>query len=367
MHGSQQEKEVYKGMDLDTFLRRLVSKRPLVFMNAQDLFVLRDGSKGSYGANLFDAIGTDHEDPQIRLRDYISYDEMALSALLAISSPTTFINNGSRDNCGIPSNAGSFQRRGVYLAQTGARFERPGRMEAKHMLLRKSDTTTTNGYGADDADFSPFARWAKLYGMPHLPTFEEAAAVIAAAATRTSAGAGDTRDFVQLGDSAILDCRAYIARMEIVAETFLLEANDRAANEGKRASCFVVGLGLGVWSVHSCQQTLVIKAYARVLQRMPLPNIAELRFSYFRTSEWPLQEHEAHAESRHIAVRFVRGNPADRLEDPSLLLVAQYAADSNSFAGNEYWLGGAHLSGSGDPAAAACSTIAEIANPELHV
>eukprot|EP00607_Mallomonas_marina_P000583 CAMPEP_0182426294 /NCGR_PEP_ID=MMETSP1167-20130531/12781_1 /TAXON_ID=2988 /ORGANISM="Mallomonas Sp, Strain CCMP3275" /LENGTH=104 /DNA_ID=CAMNT_0024607623 /DNA_START=683 /DNA_END=997 /DNA_ORIENTATION=+ len=47
-----------------------------------------------------------------------------------------------------------------------------------------------------------------------------------------------------------------------------------------------------------------------------------------------------------------------------LLLVAQYAWDSNAYPGNEYWLGS--LSGSGDPAAVCCSTVGEIQNPAIH-
>mmetsp|Transcript_47821 Transcript_47821/g.132883 ORF Transcript_47821/g.132883 Transcript_47821/m.132883 type:complete len:150 (-) Transcript_47821:500-949(-) len=43
-------------------------------------------------------------------------------------------------------------RRGVYVGLVGARFERRGRMEWRHMILTPEQNTSDNGYGAGSSD-----------------------------------------------------------------------------------------------------------------------------------------------------------------------------------------------------------------------
>ena len=65
----------------------------------------------------------------------MSYDEMQISALIGLSGPTFFINNGSRgsawracrlwliecSDCGRAAEPGSFEPEGIYTALVGAR------------------------------------------------------------------------------------------------------------------------------------------------------------------------------------------------------------------------------------------------------
>ena len=62
-----------------------------------------DGRTGSGG---WDAIGT-AEEGSLRLSELMSYDEIALAALVGVSVPTHFINKGGRFNLGEPDRPGT--------------------------------------------------------------------------------------------------------------------------------------------------------------------------------------------------------------------------------------------------------------------
>ena len=67
------------------------------------------------------------------------------------------------------------------------------------------------------------------------------------------------------------------------------------------------------------------------------------------------------ANCADINISTGKREPAEFLNDPDKLLVANWAWDANSFVGNEYWDG--MLATSGDPAAASCSFVAYLGNP----
>ena len=349
--GSVIERALYHDLDEVGFVSRLLVRRPLAFLTPSDSFLLRDGTRGHGG---FETIGTSDEYGQLKLEHLLSYDEMAVSALIGVSVPTQFINSGARNNRGIPGEAGSFESRGVYIGLVGTRFERPGHMEWRHMLVTPDQNVVENGYGADSDPL--LSAWARFYSLEQFPTFDEAR--------------GDTSGrYLHLKGGSLLDTNAYKQRLRVNVEAFLVEADERAREAGCLAYLHVVGLGLGVWGIDHRQTLLMLDVYADVLSLARFPNIADLDFSWFGEADTcgGVKDGDIlRIAGNSVRVHFSRRDPAAPLggDDKGKLLVAMYAWDSNSFPGNEYWHGS--LSASGDPAAACCSNIPELQNPEVN-
>lgn len=359
-HGSEKEKALYRDMTPTEWVNRWIKKRPLMFMTKVDQYILRDGTDGSGG---FDRIGTDTENPNLNIQEYQSYFEMSLSAFLMMFVPTHFINDGSRNNRGTPMSEGSFEEKGIYVGAAGARFERPGLMECASMMVTPTQNTAANGYGlqADPANPKTIEKrlWAELYESKNgetyaLPSFKEAEA-------------DTTGRFLPI-NGGYFDIYVYKKRMELTVEAFLKEADARAKVAGKPAYLHIVGLGLGVWQIHQNQKNLMLDVYAEVMRKHRFKHISDINFSWFNaTSCGGVKNQETIDSQEHsIKVHFSQRNPTEKLtgEDAEKLLFAQYAWDSNSYPGNEYWA--KMLAASGDPAAACCSFIPELQNPEIN-
>ncbi len=329
-HGSSVERDLYRAIPtVEAFFDRLLRCRPLAFLTASDSYLLKSGEAGAGG---FEAIGTERERAPLRLARLLSYDEMQLSALLGVSTPTRFINRGDRANRGRRGRPGSFVERGVYVGQVGARFERPGRMDWVHMIREEG----TEG-GSDPLR----ALWQEFYGV-----------------------GGDDELLALPTRGRFFDTHVYRQRMRLVAEPYLREAAERAREDGRKAYVHVVGLGLGVWAlpaVKAAMTQLQLAAYVDVLEQSPelWDHLHTVDFSWFsdapRPPEWRVGP---------VRCRLSRRSPADPLDAPDLLLVAQYAWDGNSYPGNEFWQGS--LAASGDPAAMCCSLLAELQNPDVN-
>lgn len=343
--GSSIEKNVYQSMSRESFIERLMSKRPLMFMTASDAYLLKDGTKGHGG---FESIGTEQEQSPLTLQHYLSYDEMQIAALLDVSVSTYFINNGNRNNAGVKSISDDYEHEGVYVGLVGARFEKPERMEWQHIVV-------TPQRNADLANKQALlSLWEKFY-QQSFDTYEQAA-------HDTS---GKYIPMKYAGHMCYFDTIMYKKRMSMVIEPFLKDAQKRGIQANKKVYVHAVGLGLGVWQILPQQAQLLIDVYVELINKLgssALSQIADIDFSWF-----PARLIVKGLKNNVIKIHFSKRNPADKLEheNSGKLLVAQYAWDGNAYPGNEYWAG--MLSASGDPAAACCSTIAELQNPEINV
>lgn len=353
-HGTEVEKKLYSSMTLEQFIMRLLEKRPLMFMAPVDKYLLQNGVSGHGG---FEKIGTKEEQKPLTLEDYLSYDEMSLAALIGMSVPTYFINNGTRNNQGTKMAAGSFEEEGVYVGLVGARFEKPDYMEWQHMIITPQQNIAENGYGFDACDKGLLAIWSNLYGFK-FPTFAQAQQ-------------DTTGRFILLKNGFYFDTVVYKKRIRLVVEPFLKDANTRAQKLNKKAYVHVVGLGLGVWQIDKKQEELMLEVYDRLMCKTHFSYISDIDFSWFSLNSDEFQKIRNRLlcksnNNGHINIHFSKRNPADKLtgDNTGKLLVAMYAWDGNAYPGNEYWFG--MLAASGDPAAACCSTIAELQNSKIN-
>ncbi|KAL4713713.1 hypothetical protein ACJJTC_004244 [Scirpophaga incertulas] len=99
-YGTSIEKAFYKDMTVPDLIDRLLRKRAVTFMGAQDTYKLITGEEDEDG---WESVGTLHQKPPLFLENCLSYDEMKLSAMVYVSGPTECINDGARSNSGVVS------------------------------------------------------------------------------------------------------------------------------------------------------------------------------------------------------------------------------------------------------------------------
>jgi len=378
-YGTEIEQQIMNdAYDVFGLLHRLLRLRPLVFNLAGDKYYLPDGKTRGYGAGGpgFDSIGTEDEVAPLVMESLISYDEMELSALLGMSGPTHFIHSGATSKTGVGERdeggqKDPYERQGFCVGLVPPRFEKPSKMEFKHMLVMPDQNIPTNGYGKDSRKNrlvpNPLLQlWAKFYGVDHFPNMAEVLKDMKAGGTRYMKFPEGKLD------GGYFDTLVYAKRFEMIAEMFLGEADTRAKSVDAQAVCHIVPLQLGAWIWEEIETQIQVDAYSIVLRRMKFANIGEMHFSGFKvkqTQGGPSVSELADDGGRCVQLFFAERNPADKLEDPKArederwLLVCMYGWNSNSYPGNEYWENEFESSGA---ATACCSFLPELQNPDVN-
>jgi len=362
--------EVYQYMNTHYFVDRCLKKRPLVFVGGKDYAVLKNKQNFLGG---FETIGTNIERDPLLLKNLMSYDEMLFSALVMVSSPTLFFNNGNRNNRGKMSESNDFEREGVYIGCVGPRLEKPGYMEWKHMVITEEQNTSENGYGEhadqDKLQTKILNLWAEFYDLPNKSFFSWDEA-------KDNFNPKQDRFFAfnyEPQKLAYFDKVVYKKRMQMILEPFIIDADFRGEEKNKDVFCHFVGLGMGVWTPNGLpkhvQQDVFVDLVIELIKKHNLTRVVNVDFSWFSNYTGGVRNEDVVLSKNNTKckVTFSRRNPADKLtgENAGKLVVAMYAWDGNAYPGNEYWNGS--LDASGDPAAACCSTISELQNPDINL
>jgi hypothetical protein len=345
-------RDFYKNMSLVDFIDRLLSKRAVMFMGSVDHYLLLNGKSGSGN---WENVGTPNETLPLVLDNCLSYDEIKLSALLSVSSHTYFINDGDRNNCGtFEENRGKVEENGVIVGLIGPRLEKPRVMEYREIIKTKGQNTSLYGYGSCEVP-SVQSEFLKFYDDVNA-TYDQLLDQMKSNNDR----------YLNLGRDRFFDKLMYQKRIALSIDTLLLEANERAKNENTKAYVHVVGLGLGVWKISLEQDKFFMDTFAERLEYLSgvLTHISDIRFAYIRHKMAGRYENGDRVQG--ITLHMENKNPQDKLtgENEGKLLVVSYPWDGNALPGNEFW--GGSLNGSGDPAAAASSQVAELHNWHIN-
>lgn len=396
--GTSEQRKIYHDMTVDDLAKRMIFKRPISFSGSVDKTLLRDRSMHQVFVNEWRTFSNKarqgssnllRDNSRLTLAEYISYDEMTLSALLGVSSPVFFINSGSRDNMGIYDFSHSFEPSGVYVGLVGPRFENHSEMEARYLVINTPDEEQHyykhHHHDYINNHFNTFPRrkiidqiWETFYYPSGFPNYSDLADKLGSAG-----GNFEGNYFIHLPSNhqyfpnAYVNVSGYKLRLSLVLAPFLSDANHRGHVSMQKVVVHLTGIGLGVWAQvdQILQARWTLEAFAGLVHANAYGSIAKILISWYPpNSHSALQTDDMHSIEQilvdingwPIKFAFTDAAVAAKLvgEDKGRLVVGCYPWDSNALPGNEYFIGG--LKASGDPAAACCSTISQVQNPYIN-
>lgn len=370
-------KAVYEGMTPADLIKRLLTKRPIVFYKAHDDHMLRcDPLKMQSGRGKWDVAKTlekaRNDFPY--LREYISYDEMLLSALVNMSTPTFFISDGSlKSPTAKPTKP--FERSGVLCGIVGARLKKKGFMEHRFVFPRD----------AKNASFALVHRadlfWIKnvfpeAFPEDKIPTIDDI-----------------TRD-PQLYSGIYVDGINVVylkKRLTFSTIPFIKEAIQRGKEKQRAVVASIPAIGGGVWRGTVPSKTIVQLLIIGILEyfdeRFDIKGLEHLRALYLPVADLQIYSSfiarknisliKVIASAKTIEIKFKGSDKILTIFNQpryvaqllpqmfkTCLVVAGYAWDGNSYPGNNYWI---DSFSSFDPQAILCSLLGQFQNPEVNV
>lgn len=224
----QKYQSIYDSMTPEMFIKRLLVKRPIVFLTSDDIYVLRDDmniSSGRHDYKWKSLTVTADPDPRFNLKEYISYDEMLVSALINVSTPTLFLNGIEKK---ISPNAqlfGNHEPFGIFCGLVGARLEKGGYME--HRLLYPKDRFEHHCHKSDE--FWIKSIYSDAFPEGKIPTSDE---------IKNNSIYGT----IYCDNINVIFLRK---RLLLSAIPFLIESNNRGVEGNVNVASWVAPIGMG--------------------------------------------------------------------------------------------------------------------------
>lgn len=368
---------VYDKMSLADLVKRLLTKRPIVFFKQQDDNVLRSNPLTlRSGKSKWDNITRTLEKKQNDwpyLREYISYDEMLLSVFVNMATPTCFVSDGSVKNPDMKSTK-PFIPDGILCGVIGARLRKKGFME--HRFVFPRDRKNAGFFDVHHTD----AFWIKnLYpdAFPEgkVPTDDE------------------VRSKPEIYKNIYVDGINVVyfkKRLALSVVLFIEEAANRGMEKKETVVASVPPIGAGVWRGSVPAETIVNLIVTGVLDHLD-QNFDVGKLSFLGALYLPVADSTVYSSYRpqnqilsiNVGSSDIRVTFKGRKDKfltifnqfryvaqllpsnfSSSLTVAGYAWDGNSYPGNEYWKDSIS---SFDSQAILCSNLGQLQNPEVNV
>ncbi|GAB0090564.1 uncharacterized protein DMENIID0001_053010 [Sergentomyia squamirostris] len=368
--GTEIEKNIYEEMTMEGFIERLLMKRCVSFFGKNERYLLRSGEVGNSG---FKAIGTVQEQPPLIMEDYLTYDEIKLSAFISFSS--TFKNR-------------------VMIGICGPEMSRKGLMDYQDVIIAKVQNQPENGYGKMaknvskdiQGKFDKRSIWNTFYRCKVSQVYNG----IDRKETRGKSWRSpkelqryirinNTTDFC---DSSILENR-YCAMIMLI----LQESNARAKEQNKMAYVWINKSRMGLEKMTNWQEEYFLRIFVSVTVLLfgdSLYNIYCIHFENFAENCWIKDDTilnnnndcDPYFWNKHpnkgIKIR-LSTTDADRdykksiRDDENYVNISTYTANANSLPGNEFWMKKINTCDKNSTSYLAChSFISELHNPFIN-